>query len=588
MGRKRLAAIIAAAVLGVLALGYGAAFAFTGNKIPGDTTVLGIALGGLSEDEARAKLTEGVKGRLDDPLKLTAGGKTYTVKPSEAGLVLDIDATVKAAGAGRSLSPGRIWHVLTGGAPIEPVLTTDPAKLDKLVDRLSKSIDRAPTEGSITFDATGDEAKAVKHAPAEGRTLDTEKTIQTITSSFPSDGRTVALPVHRSKPKVNADALEKALKEYAEPAMSGPIRLTVQDKGVTLTPAQLAPSLKLIVNGDDSYTPSLDMAKLEPVVQQKFKDIETLPKDATIEIRGGKPVVVPAVDGMVVDRAKVQPAILTTLPKPSGERTASVGLTAKKAAFTTEQAGKLGVKEMIGEFTTYFPHAAYRNTNIGTAARKINGTLLKPGEIFSLNKIVGERTEENGFTTGYIINNGRLEKDLGGGVSQSATTTFNAMFFAGFKDIQHKPHSFYISRYPEGREATVAWPSVDLKFQNDSKYGALVETRFNSSTPGSRGSITVRMWGTKSWTITAGKSARYNFRQAGTYYNEKPNCEAHAPEVGFDIKVYRYFSRNGARIRTETFTTHYNPADKVVCGKKPDPNKPSTPPTTPPPSTPPR
>ena len=106
---------------------------------------------------------------------------------------------------------------------------------------------------------------------------------------------------------------------------------------------------------------------------------------------------------------------------------------------------------MSGEFTTSFPYAEYRNINIGRAAELINNTLLKPGETFSLNRIVGERTAANGFTEGYVIKGG-IEKDLGGGVSQSATTTFNAMFFAGLKDIQHRPHTLYINRYPAGRE----------------------------------------------------------------------------------------------------------------------------------------
>ena len=76
---------------------------------------------------------------------------------------------------------------------------------------------------------------------------------------------------------------------------------------------------------------------------------------------------------------------------------------------------------------------------------------------------MGERTEANGFTKGYIISDGILVQDLGGGVSQIATTLFNAMFFAGLEDVEHKPHSFYIDRYPIGREATVAWGAVDLR-----------------------------------------------------------------------------------------------------------------------------
>jgi vancomycin resistance protein YoaR len=576
VGSKRLAAIIAAAGIGFLALVYAVLCLVTGGKIAGDTTVLGVPLGGLSKDDAKAKLTDALKSKANEPIRLTAAGKTYAIKPATAGLRVDVDATVDAAGASRSLSPARVWNVLTGGSAIDPVVVADDGKLKTTAKRLAEQVDQAPTEGSITFE----NAKASQHPPAEGIKLDSEVAAEALKEAFPYDGTPAPLDVKKSEPKVDGEALAKALKEYAEPAMSGPVKLTVGDHSVSLEPEQIAPALSLTVNGDGNYTPKLDMAKLEPVMAKEFKGLETLPKDATVVISGGRPTVVPSVDGMVVSRDKVMPAILSILPKPEGQRTASVELAAKKAEFTTEAAQKLGIKEVVGEFTTYFPHADYRNINIGTAARRINGALLKPGDIFSLNKLVGERTKENGFTEGYIISHGVLEKDLGGGVSQSATTTFNAMFFAGFKDIQHKPHSFYISRYPEGREATVAWPSLDMKFQDDSPYGALVETAFHPSSPGNRGSITVRIWSTKVWDITAGKSERYNIKQAGVIYDTSEKCETHEPQAGFDVKVYRYFARNGQRIKTQTFHTHYNPADRVVCGPKP-----TTTPTTPPPTT---
>ena len=103
----------------------------------------------------------------------------------------------------------------------------------------------------------------------------------------------------------------------------------------------------------------------------------------------------------------------------------------READFTTEDARALGIKQQVSTFTTYYPYAEYRNINIGRAAELIDGTVLKPGETFSLNDTVGERTAENGFTIGFIISNGIFKEDLGGGVSQMATTTFNAMFFAG-------------------------------------------------------------------------------------------------------------------------------------------------------------
>jgi vancomycin resistance protein YoaR len=571
VGRKQLAGIIAAAGFGVLVVAYGAAFALTGDKVPGDTTVLGIPLGGLSESDAKAKLQAGIKDRLSLPIKLKAGDSTFQVKPADAGLSLDVDATIAAAGAGRSLNPARMWQVMTGGDAVAPVITRDEEKLKAAVDQLAKQVNRPATEGTITFE----NAKAVQHAPAEGLQLDNGKAADTVVSGYPSDGNPRDLAVAVTKPQAGTDAIDKAMTEYAEPAMSGPIRLTVGEKGVDLQPAELAPALKLVAK-DGTFTPSLDAAKLEPLFKTRFKTLESLPKDARVDIVAGKPTVIPAVDGMVVARDKVVPAILSLLPKPADQRKASVGLAKSKAKVTTEAAQALGIKEVMGQFTTHFPHATYRNVNIGTAARRINGTLLKPDETFSLNKIVGERTRENGFTDGNIISGGKFVLDLGGGVSQSATTTFNAAFFAGLKDVEHKAHSVYISRYPVGREATVAWPSVDLKFLNDSGHGILVQTIFTASTPGKQGSLTVKIWGTKVWDITAGASARYNFRAPSVVYNTEAGCRTQAPTEGFDITIHRFFAKNGQRVKTESFTTKYNAADDIRCGPKP-----GTPPSTP-------
>lgn len=578
MGRKQLAGIIAAAGLGVLVVGYGAAFAFAGDKIPGDTTVLGIPIGGLSKDDAKTKLEAGLKDRIGAPIALKAGETKFTVAPADAGLSVDVDATVDAAGAGRSLAPGRIWHALTGGDAVEPVVAKDDARLKTAIDKLAAQVNRPATEGTITFKGT----QPVTHQPAPGLQLDAAKAPAAVVAAYPSDGNPKDLPVGVTEPKAGSDAIKKALSDFAEPAMSGPVRLTVGSKSVDLLAAEIAPALTLTAQQGE-VIPTLNTKALEPLFQKRFKSLETLPKDATVQIVGAAPKVIPAVDGNIVDRSKVGPAILAILPKPAGERRAAVPLTHSKAAFTTEQATALGITEKMGEFATQFPHAPYRNINIGHAAAKINGTLVKPGDTFSLNKIVGERTKENGFTEGNIISGGKFVLDLGGGVSQSATTTFNAAFFAGLKILEHKAHSVYISRYPVGREATVAWPAVDLKFLNDSGHGILVQTIFKASTPGNSGSIRVIIWGTKVWDITAGQSARSNFRQPNVVYNTKADCRVQAPSQGFDITVFRYFAKNGARVKTEQFTTKYNPADDIRCGPKPGTTTPPPPGTTTPP-----
>ncbi|UUZ60186.1 VanW family protein [Nocardioides sp. B-3] len=194
--------------------------------------------------------------------------------------------------------------------------------------------------------------------------------------------------------------------------------------------------------------------------------------------------------------------------------------------------------------------------------------MLKPGETFSLNDTVGERTRENGFTEGYIIRDGIPVTDLGGGVSQMATTTFNAMFFAGLEDVEHKPHSFYIDRYPIGREATVARGAIDLQFKNDTPYGVLIYANVTPATPTSSGVVTVSMYSTKHWNITTSESERYNITKAKVRKIDTKKCHANEGYGGFDIDVKRYFepvSPNTETREPETFSTTYTPSDTVIC-----------------------
>ena len=147
----------------------------------------------------------------------------------------------------------------------------------------------------------------------------------------------------------------------------------------------------------------------------------------------------------------------------------------------------------------------------------------------------------------------------GGGVSQVATTLFNGMFFAGLEDVEHKPHSFYISRYPEGREATVNFDNVDLEFKNDSPYGVLIEMYTGG------GQVTTRFWSTKVYDIEAVKGERHNIRQPGSETDSDPDCVPQSPQSGFDVDVTRIFKQNGAEVRREVFSTRYNAEDAVTC-----------------------
>jgi vancomycin resistance protein YoaR len=331
-----------------------------------------------------------------------------------------------------------------------------------------------------------------------------------------------------------------------------------------LPPAAYVGALSLEPDAGE-LRPTLDRGALDRLLEARVSgDGDAV--DATVRLAGGRPEVVPARPGVTFDRKQVMGSFLDVAGR-SNRRVLEVDTRVDRPDVTTAEARAWRIREQVSTFSTFYPHADYRNVNLGRAAEIIDGTVLAPGETFSLNGIVGERTRANGFTEGYIISDGILVGDLGGGVSQMATTLYNAMFFAGLEDVEHKAHSFYIDRYPVGREATVAWGAVDLRFRNTTPYGVLVSAQVTPSTPASSGEVTVTMYSTEHWDISTRTGARYNITEPETREIATQECHANEGYGGFDIDVWRYWRKPGSDevVRTEKVTTTYTPSDTVVC-----------------------
>ena len=289
------------------------------------------------------------------------------------------------------------------------------------------------------------------------------------------------------------------------------------------------------------------------------------PKNARFTFSNGKPTVVPSVDGTGVAPDELVAQVSAAMLKES-ERTGTVTIAPLQASFTTEMANKAGVKEITGEFTTHYPATAYRINNIGKSAGLINGTYVKPGETFSLNALLGPRTIARGWMAGGAIDGGRVVERMGGGISQTTTTLFNAIFFAGLEDVYHKPHSLYFSRYPVGREATLDYHSVDMKFRNDSGHGVLLQAFTNNPAVGGQGSVTVRVWSTKVYDVKATDPVRSAPRAPGpAIQNNSEVCSPQSAMSGFRVDYKRLFYKNGALVKTEPFHWTYNSLTPVVC-----------------------
>lgn len=541
---------------------YAAAHYVAGDKVPRNTTVSGVRIGGHPQDEAAERLRAGLADKVARPIDTTVDGQPVSVDPARAGLDIDYDASVAEAGGERSWDPVRLWNYFTGGDDTEAEVSIEQAAFDAYLAELDEQHGTVPRDGAIAFDGGEIDTTDAR----AGEALDPADTLDALRAAFLEDEPgTVELAMTEVQPDIDASDVQEALDAFASPAVAAPVTLRFEGSDVKLFPADYTPALSLVPT-DGELVPTLDAARLTEVVGGKVT--QGAPVDATVALVGGRPQVVPAKPGVTFDAQQLEAGFLDAVAQPQGERTLALDAQVAKPEFTTKDARALQVKERVSTFTTYFPYAEYRNVNIGRAAEIVDGTLLKPGETFSLNDIVGERTEANGFTKGYVINDGILVQDLGGGVSQMATTLFNAMFFAGLEDVEHKPHSFYIDRYPVGREATVAWGAVDLRFRNDTPYGVLVDTSFTNSTPSSSGAVTVTMYSTKYWDITTTTGDRYNLTQPQVRRIDSLTCHANEGFGGFDIDVVRYFRPVGENTETrddEVFNTTYTPSDTVIC-----------------------
>ncbi|MFG2874445.1 VanW family protein [Streptomyces sp. NPDC048337] len=557
---------------GAVAVGLGGLYAagllWAGEDVAPGTKVRGVDIGGMSRAEARRALDRGLGPAAAAPVGLRVGERTERADPGALGLSLDTAATAERAarsGSGPLTVIGRLFS--SGDPDVEPVVRLDEKAARAALDGLGRKAGQEAREGSVGFEKG--KAKAV--APVTGIAVDVDRSLDALRAGYlrgdtgTTAAEPLALPVRRTEPRVGQQETDRALKEFAEPAMSAPVTLAVGGRRIPVGPAVLSKHLSLKDDGQGRLAPGLDAEGLlaDPALAGPLRQATPGPSEARLRVDGAGGVVV-AEEGragrQVTERALGAAVLPLLTGADAAARTGEVATEEARPRLTKDTVRELGIREKVSSFTVAFEPAAYRTTNIGRAAELIDGSLVLPDETWSFNRTVGERTKENGFVDGLIINNGQYEKASGGGVSAVATTVFNAMFFAGVKPVEYGAHSFYIERYPEGREATVAWGSLDLRFANDSGKALYIQAEATDT------SITITFLGTKRYDeIRATQGPRTNVQQPATRTGSGPKCEPQPPLEGFDVAVDRVFVQGGEEVKRETIRTRYTPRDHVTC-----------------------
>ncbi|MET9339571.1 VanW family protein [Nonomuraea sp. NPDC003804] len=553
--RRRVLPAIAIAVVVLLALAYVVPAVIMSGSVLRGTEVGGVDIGGLTVTEAADKLRDELAPTIERPLQVEVNGRKETVQPDEAGVELDVVGTIEQAPSGFP-SPVEVWRALTGTTAIEPKVTVESAQLSRTVEALAAKVDQKAREGKVAFKGL----EPVTVAPREGRVLDQAAAAKLISAAFLGPRKSVTLPVETDKPTTTPAAV-KAAAATATRAVSGPITLTRDGKQAQIPAAVIAANLTFVADGEGGLEPRFDAREAIAGIESQLVDAAQAPRDATYDVVGGKLKLVKARKGKGVDDKKLATDVAEAL-KTGGSRTIPVELAVVSPRLTDSELRAMGIKEKVGSFTTQHPCCAARVTNIQLMARTLNGYIVKPGETFSINGIVGERTAAKGYVPAGQIVAGKMEDGVGGGVSQFATTMYNAAYFGGFQDVEHLAHMYWISRYPAGREATVFWPSVDLKWKNDSEYGVLVKTSYTGT------SITVDLWSTKRYDkVESISSPKRAFVAATAKEDDSPGCTPQDPHDGFTVDVTRVITKNGAEVKRETKTTVYRMGPKVTCVK---------------------
>jgi vancomycin resistance protein YoaR len=289
------------------------------------------------------------------------------------------------------------------------------------------------------------------------------------------------------------------------------------------------------------------------------------PKDARFIVTTKGIRIVPSQDGLGLNVPASADRVLTAA-KSVTNRVANLVVSPVPPARTTAQAQAMGITGIVGSYQTVYGGDPNRLHNVALVAHLVDDKLIQPGETFSFNQTTGERSAAKGFLEAPVIVNGELQTGLGGGVCQVSTTVFNAAYEAGLRITERTNHALYISHYPLGRDATVDYPDIDLKFINDTGHWLLLRTFVNP------GELSVVLYGTpqhrkvvsvaQPLTVVAQPPVQKTVDatlKPGEVVVDDPGVPATSTSV--ERKVY---SSGGALLSDQTWYSSYQAMPKIV------------------------
>ena len=581
--RDRLGRWTAVTVVAVLASAILVGFVFAGSsdRIAEGVHIAGVDVGGMTATAAQRELERRFAAVESVPVTFVAGPKRWRVTAERLGVEVDwraaVDVARREGGGFGPLRGFRRLQTRVFGADVAPPVRVYDAALRYELDRFSDAVETTHRDASIRLRGLapivvgGRPGRALDESAAATRVV---RALASLTRSAP-----VALPVRVDPPRVTAAELRGEVAKVRT-ALSAPVRLTLGPTRWRLPRWRIAQLLALPRNGERRV--GIGGRGADAWFTALGRTVNREPTDATFVSVGESVQVVPARHGVAVD-AQATAANLLRAALSTSSRVAQVVVKRWNADRTTQEAEAMGIDRVLSSYTTLYAGTAERIRNLQLAVTAIDGTVVAPGGTFSFNDVVGERTEEKGYRSAPVIVGGEYEEAVGGGVSQVATTVFNAAWEAGLPITERIPHALYIDRYEAGRDATVNFPDLDLRFVNDTQSWIFVRGAYDAS------AITIALYGGEDRRVD---SFPGELRQTGgppVRQEPDPTLERGTTVVAEEgtnssaISVRRVvYSESGEVLRDEWWRTSYRGEYRIIrVGTKPPPEPKPEPPKPP-------
>ncbi len=520
--------------------------------------VAGVPLGGATQAQAEREITAAVGDELQREVTVTVAGRSATLSPYDLGVRVDAASTAKAALEAGKVRGGLLFSIGYSRA-IDPVLRYPdnlalPAEL--------AAVTQSPVNARLVLKPSG-AAIAVPAKPGVG--FDRSEALRAITDAALADRTEVSLRTVPTPAAIPSEAARRAKTRVAQ-LLSAPIALTRRGAPAGKWPVRrLAPMLSATAY-HHVIGVQFDPQKVGRALRPPLSDYLRPAKDARWSVEGDHARVLSSLSGIDLDAHATARHLTRAGGVDGAGRTAALAFRVTQPELTTSAARALGATDVVSTATTSLGDSSEnRIYNVELLATLLDGTIVKPGATFSFNTEVGPRTAARGFKEGQAIENGVLVPSIGGGVCQAATTVFDAAFEGGYEITHRLNHSFYISHYPLGLDATVADNGPDFTFVNDTKNALVIKASANPDT------MTVFFLSRPlDRHIELSTSDPVNYVEPKKRFYASPDVangtvtQTTDGERGFNVTVSRTVVGSNGKVRGEqTFPSRYIPEDAI-------------------------